>query len=52
MLSGIEIFKFFVSDHLKRSDVTAINNVSACSVLFLSMTELFPARRKILEHEA
>ena len=28
-----------------------INNVSACSVLFLSTTGLFPARRKILEHE-
>ena len=26
----------------------AINNVSTCSVLFLSMTGLFPARRKIL----
>ena len=29
----------------------AINNVSACSVLFLSTTGLFPARIKILEHE-
>ena len=29
----------------------AINNGSACSVLFLSTTGLFPARRKILEHE-
>ena len=29
----------------------AINNVSACSELFLSTTGLFPARRKILEHE-
>ena len=29
----------------------AINNVTACSVLFLSTTRLFPARRKILEHE-
>ena len=31
--------------------VKAINNGSACSVLFLSTTGLFPARRKILEHE-
>ena len=28
----------------------ALNNDSACSVLFLSMTGLFPVRRKILEH--
>ena len=31
--------------------VKAINKGSACSVLFLSMTGLFPERRKILEHE-
>ena len=30
----------------------AINSGSACSVLFLSTTDLFPARRKILEHES
>ena len=29
----------------------AINNGLACSVLFLSTTGLFPACRKILEHE-
>ena len=29
----------------------AINNGSACSVLFLSTAGLFPAHRKILEHE-
>ena len=29
----------------------AINNSSLCPVLFLSRTGLFPARRKILEHE-
>ena len=33
------------------SDFKAINNGLACSVLFLSTTGLFPARRKILEHE-
>ena len=31
--------------------INAINNGSACSVLFLRTTGLFPARRKILEHE-
>ena len=31
--------------------INAITNGSACSVLFLSTTGLFPARRKILEHE-
>ena len=31
--------------------VKAINNGSACSVLFLSMTWLFPASRKVLEHK-
>ena len=29
-----------------RKIINAINNVSACSVLFLSTTGLFPARRK------
>ena len=29
----------------------AINNGSACSVLFLSTAGSFPARRKILEYE-
>ena len=31
--------------------VKAINNSSACSVLFLSTTGLFPVHRKILEHK-
>ena len=31
--------------------IKAINNCSACSVLFLSTTGLFPACRKNLEHE-
>ena len=31
--------------------INAINNGSACSVLFLSTTGLFPARINILEHE-
>ena len=31
--------------------LNAINNGSACSILFLSTTGLFPARRKILGHE-
>ena len=35
----------------KSSAINAINNGSACSVLFLSTTGLFLARRKILEHE-
>ena len=30
--------------------INAINNVSACSLLFLSTAGLFPARRKISEH--
>ena len=30
--------------------LNVINNGSACSVLFLSTTELFPALRKTLEH--
>ena len=30
--------------------LNAINNGSACSVLFLSTTGLFPALRKTLEH--
>ena len=47
---------FFSTRMLKQlsaitANVNAINNVSACSVLFLSMTGLFPARRKILEHD-
>ena len=43
---GSYAFKLRDSDSAK-----AINNGSACSVLFLSMTGLFPARTKILEHE-
>ena len=35
----------------KVASINAINNVSACLVLFLSTTGLFPARRKLLEHE-
>ena len=31
--------------------INAINNGSACSVLFLRKTGLFPAGRKILEHD-
>ena len=31
--------------------IKTINNSSACSVLFLSTTRLFPAHRKKLEHE-
>ena len=33
------------------SCLNAINNASACSVLFLSTPGLFPALRKTLEHE-
>ena len=31
--------------------IETINNGSACSVLFLSTTGLFPAGRKVLEHD-
>ena len=31
--------------------IKPINNGSACSVLFLNTTGLFPARKKNLEHE-
>ena len=40
-------------EHLARyssKSINAINNVSACSLLFLSTTRLFPAGRKISEH--
>ena len=40
----------FISNKQNRTN-NAINIGSACSVLFLSTTGLFPARRKILEHE-
>ena len=38
---------FFKIEHLS---VKSINNGSVCSVLYLSTTGLFPARRKILQH--
>ena len=48
----VELYKSKLGVYLlKFSSVNAINNGSACSVLFLSTTGLFPARRKILEHK-
>ena len=41
-------FYFAVLEISKNMTVKAINNGSACSVLFLSTTGLFPAQRKIL----
>ena len=40
--------ELYVAD---RFSTDGVNNVSACSLLLLSTTGLFPAGRKILEHE-
>ena len=48
----IEKFRLLrISESIRAYANNAINNVSACSVLFLSTTGLFPACRQILEHE-